>query len=319
MNAKPSSKPAPLGRGLSALFGDTDSSYKPRAGASGSEKKEEVKPRGNKVVGSEFINVSIHNIVGGMFQSRRRFDDDSLKELAESISAHGVIQPLILRSLAPETPDMYEIIAGERRWRAAQMIGLHQVPAIVRTLDNNQAMEANIIENVQREDLSPLEEAEGYQRLIEEFNYSHERIAFMIGKSRPHIANTLRLLKLPRSVQTMLLKGELTAAHARTVITAADPEALAKEIVEKKLSARQAEALAKSLSDGKHAKKNISANGRGAKSGAADPNILALERDIGNALGLKIKINVLTDSSGTLTVHYQDLDQLEHVLKKLQA
>ncbi len=303
MNATAKTKPAPLGRGLSALFGDTDASYTPPRLVKNENGATDER--------DSFLEVGIEQLIEGAFQPRRHFDEEALSLLAESVQSCGVLQPLIVRKL-PGQPRLYEIIAGERRWRAAGRAGIKKVPVIVRELTDRQAMEIGLIENVQRQDLSPLEEAEGYRRLLEEFHHTQENLAKIVGKSRPHITNFLRLLKLPDSVKAMLNSGAMTMAHARVVITAKDPEALAKEIVQKGLSVRQAEALAKKVSDGRFAKKDrVSANG--------DPNILALERDIGRSLGLKIKIHVLTSTTGTLAVHYNDLDQLESVLKKLQG
>ncbi len=303
MNATAKLKPAPLGRGLSALFGDTDASYTPRRST-----KDES---GTLAERDSFLEVGIEQLSEGTFQPRRHFDEEALSLLAESIQSCGVLQPLIVRKKAGQSR-LYEIIAGERRWRAAGRAGVNKVPVIVREMTDRQAMEIGLIENVQRQDLSPLEEAEGYRRLLEEFNHTQENLAKIVGKSRPHIANFLRLLKLPDSVKAMLNAGDLSMGHARVVITAKDPEALAKEIVQKGLSVRQSEALAKKMSDGRFAKKDrVSTSG--------DPNILALERDIGRSLGLKIKIHVLTSTTGTLAVHYNDLDQLESVLKKLQG
>ncbi|MFA6279538.1 MAG: ParB/RepB/Spo0J family partition protein [Bdellovibrionales bacterium] len=306
MNAKANIKPAPLGRGLSALFGDTDASYRPQTVSRAAPAA--VKPAQD---GTTIQSLPIEWIQPGAYQPRRHFDAESIQELANSIKECGVLQPLMVRPIAGEK-DSYEIIAGERRWRASQKAGLHQVPVIVKAMTDREAMEIGLIENVQRQDLSPLEEAEGYRRLLEEFNHTQENLAKIVGKSRPHITNFLRLLKLPDSVKAMLDSGAITMGHARVVITAKDPEALANEILKKGLSVRQAEALAKKESDGRFAKKERAST-------SSDPNILALERDIGRSLGLKIKIHVLTSTTGTLTLHYNDLDQLEGVLKKLQA
>ncbi len=304
MNAKLQTKPAPLGRGLSALFGDTDNSYQGRAPQT---PLTPATPRSANA--SDPQKLPIEWIQPGAFQPRRHFDDTAINELADSIRERGVLQPLMVRPLAGEK-DTYEIIAGERRWRAAQVAGLHEVPVLIRAFTDREAMEVGLIENVQRQDLSPIEEAEGYRRLIEEFNHTQENLAKIVGKSRPHITNLLRLLKLPESVRAMIGDGSLSMGHARAVITAQDPAALAKEIVKKNLNVRQAEMLAKKISDGRFAKKE-----RARKD--VDPNILALENELGRALGLKIKI-AAQGSAGTLTIHYQDLDQLDLVLKKLQ-
>lgn len=306
MTVKPTAKPAPLGRGLSALFGDSDASYQPRA------PKTSASSTGNSEVGPAGTTrmMPIEWIQPGAYQPRRHFDEQAISELAASIKERGILMPLIVRALAGEK-DSYEIIAGERRWRAAQVAGQHEVPVIVRDYTDREAMELGLIENVQRQDLSPLEEAEGYERLLKEFSHTQEGLAKVVGKSRPHIANMLRLLTLPAGVKTMINAGDLTMGHARTVITAKDPEALAKEIVKKGLSVRQAEALAKKLSDGRFAKKDrISKN--------VDPDTLALERELGRALGLKVKLHA-EGSSGSLTVFYNDLDQLDAIIRKLQG
>lgn len=302
MNAKPASKPAPLGRGLSALFGDTDSSYK---GTPASAQKA-TQPK----VSHETQKVPIEYLQPGQYQPRRHFDDSAISELASSISERGVLQPLMVRPLEG-IKDAYEIIAGERRWRAAQKAGLHEVPVLVRHFTDREAMEIGLIENVQRQDLTIIEEAEGYQRLIEEFSHTQENLAKTVGKSRPHITNLLRLLKLPASVKSMVNEGKLTMGLARTVITARDPEALAKEIIKKGLNVRQAEALAKKLSDGRFAKKE-----RVRKN--IDPNILELERRLSNHLGLKVQVKP-NGTAGSVVIQYQDLDQLDDVLKRLQS
>lgn len=302
MTPKPTAKPAPLGRGLSALFGDTDSSYQPRAAAPAAPPSSTGNSDSTKKIPIEWISP-------GAYQPRRHFDEDAIKELANSIRERGMILPIMVRAIEGEK-DSYEIIAGERRWRAAQVAGLHEVPVLIRSFSDREAMEIGLIENVQRQDLSPLEEAEGYRRLLEEFDHTQEGLAKVVGKSRPHITNLLRLLTLPEGVKAMINAGELTMGHARAIITAKNPEELAKEIVKKGLSVRQAEALAKKLSDGKFAKKErVSKN--------ADPDILALEQSLQAVLGLKVRLH--TDGhSGSLTIFYNDLDQLDDVLRKLQ-
>jgi ParB family chromosome partitioning protein len=305
MNAKAQTKPAPLGRGLSALFGDADVSYQPKnasaapssSGASGSAQTAPQK-------------LPIEWIQPGAFQPRRHFDDTAIQELADSIKERGILQPLMVRPLEGEK-DLYEIIAGERRWRAAQIVGLHEVPVLIRSFTDREAMEIGLIENVQRQDLSLIEEAEGYRRLIEEFHHTQENLAKIVGKSRPHIANLLRLLKLPSSVRQMLSDGSLSMGHARAIVTADNPETVAKEIVKKGLNVRQAEALAKKLSDGRFAKKERTRKD-------VDPNILSLENNLQNALGLKVRLQS-NGATGTLVLHYGDLDQLDLILKKLQA
>ncbi|RYE58342.1 MAG: ParB/RepB/Spo0J family partition protein, partial [Rhizobiaceae bacterium] len=218
-------KPSRLGRGLAALIGDMAPIEGARLADSGS---------GGKRLPVEFIVASRAN-------PRREFDAEQLEELTSSIREKGVMQPLLVRPT--DDPNMFEIIAGERRWRAAQRAGLHDVPVIVREVDDREALELAIIENVQRVDLNPLEEAQGYGQLLDQFDYTQQDLAQVIGKSRSHVANTLRLLKLPQDVRDMLSRGELTAGHARTLITVDDPAALARQIVGGGLSVREAEAL----------------------------------------------------------------------------
>jgi len=301
MSVKSASKPAPLGRGLSALFGDTDQSFTAKP-------LQTVKDAPQKVT-HEIQKLPIEWLQPGLYQPRRHFDDVAIDELASSIRECGIVQPLMVRLIDGEK-EAYEIIAGERRWRAAQKVGLHEVPVLVRHLSDREAMEIGLIENVQRKDLSIIEEAEGYERLIGEFDYKQDDLAKIVGKSRPHITNLLRLLKLPNSVKQMVTEGKLSMGLARTVITAKDPEALANEIVKKGLNVRQAEALAKKLSGGRFAKKErIRKN--------IDPNILELERRLSNHLGLKVVVKP-NGMAGSVIIHYQDLDQLDVVLKKLQ-
>jgi len=303
MNAKPVSKPAPLGRGLSALFGDTDSSYGQQLAAA-------APARSTRNQQDPTHTIPIEWIQPGAYQPRRHFDEAAIQDLARSIHERGLILPIMVRPLEGEK-DSYEIIAGERRWRAAQVAGLHEVPVLIRTFSDREAMEIGLIENVQRQDLSPLEEGEGYRRLLEEFHHTQEGLAKVVGKSRPHITNLLRLLTLPDAVKDMITNGDLSMGHARAIITAKDPEELAKEIVKKGLSVRQAEALAKKASDGKFAKKK-----RVMKN--ADPDILALEQSLEKVLGLKVRLHA-DGSSGALTIFYEDLDQLDGILQKLQG
>ena len=301
MNTKVLGKPAPLGRGLSALFGDADASYQPRGGV----------PVAEKIVAAQ-QTMPIGWIQPGAFQPRRHFDADAITELAESIRERGILLPLMVRPL-PDAKDSYELIAGERRWRAAQLAGLHDVPVIVRAMSDREAMEVGLIENVQRQDLSPLEEAEGYQRLVEEFKHPLDELAKVVGKSRPHISNMLRLLGLPAPVKKMIEAGQLTMGHARPLVTAKDPVALAQEIVKKGLSVRQTEALAKRESDGTHAKKP-----RLAIAAEVDPNVLALEKELERIVGLKVKIDA-QGKAGALTVYYRDLEQLDGLIGRLRG
>jgi ParB family transcriptional regulator, chromosome partitioning protein len=295
-------RPAPLGRGLAALFGDADISYsaQPAApAATAAQRNPQTLPVGW--------------LRPGAFQPRRSFDDAALKELATSIRERGVLQPLLVRPLTEK--NTYEIIAGERRWRAAQIAGTHDVPVVIRTLNDKEAMEIGLIENVQRQDLTPLEEAEGYQRLIAEFKYTQEQLAQTLGKSRSHIANMLRLLQLPGEVKAMLNDGALTAGHARALVAASNPTELAHAIASNNLSVRAAEELARSAAaSGKQSKMT----GKNASNEIRTADVLALERDLTQQLGLKVKLAALKDGSGTVTLHYRDLEQLDAVIAKLR-
>lgn len=287
-------KPSRLGRGLAALIGDMAPIEAPRLAdnANGGPKRLPV----------EFL-------IANRANPRRDFDTDQLDELTSSIREKGVMQPLLVRP--SEDPNIFEIIAGERRWRAAQRAGLHDVPVIIREVDDKEALELAIIENVQRVDLNPLEEAQGYEQLIEQFSYTQQDLAQVIGKSRSHVANTLRLLKLPREVRDMVSNGQLTAGHARTLITADDPMALAQEILTRGLSVREAEALSQQ-GVAKPAKTKL-----GATPMPRDADIVALEKRLSDSLGLKVALAYKLDGSGTLQINYRSLEQLDTVLALL--
>ena len=281
-----------LGRGLSALLGEdvTPDAAAPAAGAD-----------------RAFKTVAIDLLHPGRYQPRRAVDPDQIKELAQSIREKGIIQPILVRR-HPKDHNAYEIIAGERRWRAAQQAALHDVPVIVKELSDQDSLEFALIENLQRQDLTALEEAIGYRRLMEEFSHTQEALARVLGKSRSHVANMLRLLNLPEPVKTMLDKGELSAGHARTLLTAKDPLALAKRIVAEGLNVRQAEKLAKGEEGGQ------STAGRAAP--PKDADTLALEKELANLLGLHVEIRY-KGGGGTLTLHYKALEQLEDVIDRL--
>jgi ParB family chromosome partitioning protein len=297
-----SGKATPLGRGLSALFGDADASYQPG------------QPRPVEPKGGTQRNMPVTWLRSGMFQPRRHFDETALNELAASVRERGILEPLLVRAMPAQTgagPNNYEIIAGERRWRAAQIAGLHEVPVLVRDLTDREALEFGIIENVQREDLSPLEEGEGYQRLIEEFDHTQEALSRIVGKSRPHIANMMRLLSLPEGVRALINEGKLTSGHARALVPARNPLALAQEIVRKGLNVRQAETLAKKDQDNPEIHRK--------KASAQDSaDVVALEKELERVIGLKVKV-ATKGKGGTLTLHYTDLDQLDEIIKKLRS
>ncbi|MFA5041214.1 MAG: ParB/RepB/Spo0J family partition protein [Bdellovibrionales bacterium] len=296
-------KPSPLGRGLSALLGDVDASYQPPA--RGVAPAPSVAARASSIQRLPTAWLS-----SGTFQPRRHFNEEALQELAASIRERGILEPLLVRPKA-NARDAYEIIAGERRWRAAQIAGLHEVPVMVRELTDREAMEFGIIENVQREDLSPIEEGEGYKRLIEEFGHTQEALSKIVGKSRPHITNMLRLLSLPQEVQQMIADGSLTTGHARALIPTKNPLSLAREVIKKGLNVRQTETLAKRNQDNPEIHKK-----RAGAENSAD--VLALEKELERVIGLKVKI-VNKGKAGSLTLYYTDLDQLDDIIKKLRV
>jgi ParB family chromosome partitioning protein len=282
-------KPNRLGRGLAALIGDMAPVEAPKAAD-------------NSNAGQKRLPVSA--LIANRANPRRDFDVEQLEELTSSIKEKGVMQPLLVR---PSGDGVFEIIAGERRWRAAQRAGLHDVPVVVREVDDREALELAIIENVQRVDLNPLEEAQGYEQLIEQFSYTQQDLAQVIGKSRSHVANTLRLLKLPASVREMVSSGQLTAGHARTLITVDDPELIARQIVDGGLSVREAEALSQ---------KRVTARAPETKSLDKDADTVALEKRLSDALGLKVAIDHKT-SGGRVEIRYKTLEQLDTVIARL--
>ena len=283
-----------LGMGLSALLGEA------RPAAESPDRS-----RGG------VREIDIVRIRPNPSQPRIRFSEESIAELAESIAERGVLQPILLR---PDG-DGFQIIAGERRWRAAQKAGLHTIPAIVREIDEATTAELALIENIQREDLNAIEEAEGYKNLIERHGHTQENVGKLVHKSRSHVANLLRLLDLPESVRISLLQGDISMGHARAVATAPDPEALTREIVAKGLSVRQAEALAKKVRPG--AGHDIArASARRAK--AIDPDLQALERQLADMLGLKVQVTH-KGQGGTVALHYSTLDQLDMICQRLSG
>jgi len=273
-----------------------------------SDEKSSVQ-QGERVVPIEFIRANPNN-------PRKHFSDSDLGDLSNSIREHGIVQPILVRPAKDEdlAGAQYEIIAGERRWRAAQKSGLHEVPIIIRDVADKQALELAIIENVQRADLNSVEEALGYQQLIDEYDYSQNELAQVIGKSRSHVANTLRLLKLPADVQELVSNGSLSAGHARTLVTADNPQALAKKIVSEGLSVRQAENLAQNELETKSAMPRVPRAGASEKSA----DICALEQRLENSLGLKIDLRHGDREKGELRIKYSTLDQLDEVCRRLQ-
>ena len=274
-----SGKKKGLGRGLSALFGD---------------EKPKDKPEGIK----QSLTVSISDLSRNPYQPRQHFGEEKLEELANSIKKNGIIQPIAVRPNKSES-GKYEIVAGERRWLAAQRAGLHDIPVIILDLSDVESLEVAIVENIQRDDLNPIEEAKGYKRLNEEFNYDHENIAKLMSKSRSHISNTLRLLTLPTDVIGMLEEGSLTSGQARPLIGLVNATNIAEEIVSKNYSARKVEYLVKSKKSPKD--KNY------------DANIIKAQERIEKILGLKVNITNKKNNSGKLTIEYKDLDQFEFI------
>ena len=258
--------------------------------------------------------VPIEKIAPNPDQPRRSFDEDGLKELAASIAERGIIQPLIVRP-SPKDGSEYEIVAGERRWRAAQKARLHEVPVMILTLDDREALEAAIVENVQREDLNPLEEAEGYGQLMEKFGHTQQKLAGILGKSRSHIANSLRLLTLPKEVKGHLRDGKLSAAHARTLVSAEDPAAMARKVIDGGLSVRDTERLARLAAKGSGRKAK---GGSGRKAPGKDADTKALERDISADLGMKVEIHHdAGKGGGHVTIKYSKLEELDGLISKL--
>ncbi len=285
-----------LGRGLSALLGEAP---RPVAEPEASGRRDSVR------------EVEVARIRPNPSQPRQHFDEDALAELAESIRKHGVLQPILLRPAG----DDYELIAGERRWRAAQKAQLHSIPALIRDHDDSGSAELALIENVQREDLNVIEEAEGYQALIARFGHTQDNVGKLVGKSRSHVANLLRLLDLPEAVRLMLLRGDISMGHARAVATAPEPEALALEIVDRGLSVRQAEELAKRVRPGagRDMARAVARNQR-----PVDADLASLERQLSDMLGLKVQVKH-SGKGGTVALAYSSLDQLDMICQRLSG
>jgi len=277
-----------LGRGLAALFGEAGEGALAGAGA-----------------GPQRL-VPIERIRPGALQPRRRFAEAELDTLAQSIREKGILQPLLVRSLTAQETD-FELIAGERRWRAAQRVGLHDVPIIIRQISDSDALEIALVENLQREDLSPLEEAEAYSRLMEEFGRTQASLAEAVGKSRSHVANMIRLLSLPAPVRRRLDEDELSAGHARALLAAVDPVALAEEVVRRGLNVRATERLVQRRAITPRSKRR-----------PRDADSVALERELAAVLGLRVTLEA-KKRGGALTLHYASLDQLDRVLRLLRA
>ena len=278
-----------LGRGLAALMGDA-----PR-------------PTASATAAPGVTAIPIEQLEPGPFQPRGDFDPASMAELVDSIRTCGILQPLLVRPHR-ETPDRYQIIAGERRWRAAQQAGLHVVPTLIRVMSDADAMAAALVENLQRQDLNAIEEAQGYHRLTEEFGLTQERLAEAVGKSRSHVANTLRLRQLPATVQEEVRKGSLSAGHARALLSHPDPAKSAMTVIARGLNVRQTEALAPA--------RLAKADGAPSRHVTKDPETAALERDLAERLGLKVEI-VFDGKGGNIRIQYRSLDQLDGIVTLL--
>lgn len=296
MNAKPRG----LGRGLDALFEDEEATF-----ATASDTAAPLLTGPRKTLG-------IGQLAPNPDQPRVMFDPAAIAELADSIKRHGLLQPILVRPMRGSN-DMYEIVAGERRWRACQKAQIHEVPVIIRELDDSQVLQIALIENLQRQDLNAIEEARGYQRLIDEFSYTSENVGELVSKSRSHVANMIRLLSLPGSVQTMVSENKLSAGHARALIGAKNPALLAQEIIAKGLSVRQTEKLA-----AEDAGRSIQHRAKLGQPTFKDANLLAVEKEIANALGLKVTITMAGETAGDLKVEFKDLDQLDNVIARLK-
>jgi ParB family chromosome partitioning protein len=281
-------KRSQLGRGLAALLGEDSGDY-----------AELDKLRVSRVVPIEFVHP-------GAFQPRHRADDEHIQSLAQSIRDRGILQPILVRR-HPEHANAFEIVAGERRWRAAQQAQLHEIPVVVKDFSDRDVLEIALVENLQRQDLSPLEEAEGYSRLLKEFDQTQTNLARAVGKSRSYVANMVRLLALPDSVKELVDGGALTAGHARALLNAENPDTLARQVVRQGLNVRQTEKLAQSKGVRTRARRHVAEK---------DADTLSLERDLTNLLGLKVEIK-FRGGGGALIIHYGSLDQLDDILHRL--
>lgn len=303
MNSVEEPRKRGLGRGLSALLGEP---------ISGAVQRDNSAPAVGSAAPGGVRTLPVEHLRPGKYQPRHHFDQTAIDDLTQSVKEKGVIQPLLVRQLAENS---YEIIAGERRWRAAQAAMLHQVPVVVRELSDSEALELALIENLQRQDLTPLEEADGFRRLMDEFQHTQDALAKVIGKSRSHVANMIRLLGLPDPVKRMMDEGSLSAGHARALLTAEDPVALAKQVVERGLNVRQTEKLAQEAAGA------VGSAGRTtskADKPEKDTDIIALERSLSNLVGLQVTITQQV-RGGELSIHYNTLDQLDDVISRLSG
>ncbi len=304
-----------LGRGLASLIGEPANKVQSIDGSVPGESAQSEAGSAKAVmdeVHGEHRMVPLDLLQGSSLNPRKDFREEELAELADSIRSKGLVQPILVRP-DPMAADRFEIVAGERRWRAAQMAGVHDLPVIVRNLNDQEVLEFAIIENVQRSDLNSIEEAFGYRELVERFNYSQEKVSEIIGKSRSHVANTLRLLRLPDSVQALVQMGRLTAGHARALIGRTDAETLAERIIANDLNVREVEALVQS------------GGGLGGKTGGSRPvrekdaDTKAFEKELTDALGLKVEIKRGSGESGNLIIKFGNFDQLDYIRSMLHG
>ena len=316
--AQPAKTTKGLGRGLSSLMGEA-ALVEVKPAAQNAAGNTAAKNDGNDAAnGRDIARLPVQQLQSGKYQPRRHFEEALLKELSESITKHGVMQPIVVRALGA---NMYEIIAGERRWRAAQMAKLSEVPVILREATDEEALELALIENIQRSDLNPLEEAAGYQRLMDEFHYTQEKLSPIVGKSRSHIANLLRLQKLPEAVKKRIDSGELTMGHARALLNAKEPEELARKIIELGLSVRQAEEWAKGNIPGSETKAKKPSRDKADEPrrarGDKSEDVLQLENMLADSLGLRVSIDTRGGQAGEVIISYDSLSQLDEILRRL--
>ena len=290
-----------LGRGLSALLGEVESEV---LAASANPNMQPGQSPGAPAEHRAPRTLPIALLRPNPFQPREHFDSDALDDLANSIREKGILQPIVVRPV-PGQPDEYQIVAGERRWRAAQKARLHEVPVVIRAFTDAEALEVALIENIQRADLNAIEEARGYRQLIEKFNYTQDALGQVIGRSRSHIANTIRLLQLPQTVQDYIYAGKLSAGHARTLVGQADPEAMALEFIEGRVNVREAE------------DRGRKAKGKKKRPHGKDADTRALEQSLATQLGLSVTIGHKGDKGGELKIAYKTLEQLDDLCRKL--
>ena len=299
MNAATATKG--LGKGLQALMSDSYSRGEEKAAATPADAK------------TGLVSVKLTQLIAGKYQPRRHFRDEELAELADSIKAHGIMQPLVVRKIASG----YEIIAGERRFRAAQLAKLAEIPVIIRELTDAQALELGLIENIQRQDLNPLEEGAGYRRLMDEFGYTQEKLAKIVGKSRSHVANLLRLETLPDAIKKLIDSGDLTMGHARALLAAKDPEELALQIMQVGMSVRQAEVLVKETDNASNPRKAASAPRKSSGKGKKSEDVQQLEQMLADNLGLRVSITTHSAKAGEVVIAYESLTELDTILQRL--